>query len=70
MKFQGRPCPTITIVTEAGPVNINKADYDTNPDAYELFEGTDSAEVETKDPPKEKTEAKETALKRRTKKKG
>jgi hypothetical protein len=68
MKFLGRPCPTVTIVTEAGPCVINKSDYDAKPDDYELFEATDSSEVEKTDTPEKKDETTETSLKRRTKK--
>lgn len=67
MKFMGRPCPTITIVTEAGPVNINKADYDLDPSKYDLWED-DAPKAKKAEPKATEPEEKESGLKRRVKK--
>lgn len=36
--FMNGTCETVVIVTEAGPVVINKSDYDANPDGYTLHD--------------------------------
>lgn len=38
-------CEVVTIITENGPVEINKSDYDANPGAYELAGGAAKAEA-------------------------
>ena len=71
MKFQPRACPTVAIVTEAGPVNINKSNYDADPEKYNLYEGEETIGTdgsETDDTEKETEEKSETPLKRRVKK--
>jgi hypothetical protein len=69
MKFMGRPCPTVVIVSAitGKPVKINKSDYDAKPDKYELF-----VEEVKATPAKDavKTEEENTSLKRRVKKTG
>jgi hypothetical protein len=67
MKFQGRPCPTVTIMTEAGPCVINKSDYEADPSKWELYEPETKVEKSEEKIPEE-TEESKASLKRRVKK--